>query len=195
MDLNSPYFQRIRIRPTADEPTADAPRCQHPGCMLDGVHRAPKGRLREGEYFRFCLQHVQEYNKNYNYFNGLSDDDVAAFQKDALTGHRPTWTMNVHAREAARAGDAEAAAAAIERLRRARAEAAQKPRRTIGNAARRALDVLGLDDAADPDAIRQRFKELVKRFHPDANGGDRSMEARMRAVIEAYNYLKQAKLA
>ena len=69
--------------------------CGWPGCRAAGTHRAPKGRGRDGEYLFFCLDHVREYNHSYNYFAGMSDDEVAAWQKAAITGHRPTWKMGV----------------------------------------------------------------------------------------------------
>src|ERR687898_640915 len=87
MDLNSPFFDRIRIRPSCDKIS----------CGLAGVHRAPKGRGREGQYWRFCLAHVREYNASYNYFAGMSDDAVQAYQKDAVVGHRPTFPIGVNA--------------------------------------------------------------------------------------------------
>jgi curved DNA-binding protein CbpA len=193
MNLSSSLFDRVRIRPEADEPSGEPMPCDHPGCALTGPYRAPMGRNREGQYFHFCLNHVQAYNKSYNYFSGMSDEAISAYQKDATTGHRPTRPMNVNAKAEPRMRDELTAAEILERLRRVRERQAAQ-RRTVGNAARKALDQLGLDETATPDAIKQRFKELVKRFHPDANGGDRSMEDRMRAVIEAYNYLKQAEL-
>jgi curved DNA-binding protein CbpA len=193
MNLNSPFFDRVRIRPEADAPMAEPRPCDHPGCANLGRHRAPMGRNREGQYFQFCLTHVQEYNKSYNYFTGMTDDAVAAYQRDALTGHRPTRPMNSGAKEAPRAREGLNAAEIMEKLRKARER--QTARRTVGNAARKALDALGLDETATTEDIKHRFKELVKRFHPDANGGDRSMEDRMRAVIEAHSYLKQAGLA
>ena len=98
MKLNSPLFDRIRVKPTADrrQQKPFARTCQHPGCKEEGQHRAPMGRGREGEYFWFCIDHVREYNATYNYFNGMSDDAVQSFQKDALTGHRPTWSMGLN---------------------------------------------------------------------------------------------------
>jgi hypothetical protein len=189
MNLNSPLFDRVRIRAEAEEPAGEPRPCDHPGCANLGSYRAPMGRSREGQYFHFCLAHVQEYNKSYNYFNGMTDEAVLAYQKDALTGHRPTRPMNVNSKAEPRVREGLNAAEILERLRRARERAAPR-----GNAARKALDTLGLDEHATPEAIKQRFKELVKRFHPDANGGDRSMEERMRAVIDAHNYLKQAEL-
>ncbi len=63
-------------------------------------------------------------------------------------------------------------------------------RRRVGALERRSLDALGLDETATGPEIKQRYKELVKRHHPDANGGDRSTEDRLRSIIEAYNTLK-----
>ena len=77
MNLNSKYFDRIRIRPeAADAAPEEAPRCEWAGCDHPGGYRAPKGRHREGEYHNYCLDHVREYNKSYNYFAGIRDDDI-----------------------------------------------------------------------------------------------------------------------
>lgn len=138
------------------------------------------GRLREGQYFCFCLDHVREYNATYNYFNGMTDEAVSHYQKDALTGHRPTWKM----------GSNRAASGAKAAPRRTE----NAPRRH-GVVALRALHVLDLDDDARPEQIRARYKELVKRLHPDANGGDRSNEDRLREIIGAYKVLKSFRLA
>jgi hypothetical protein len=97
MNLNSPFFNRIRIKPAADAPQEVAgPVCEHPACRLPGEFRAPKGRDAEGKYWKFCLNHVREYNASYNYFAGMSDNAVQAFQKDAVIGHRPTWAMGMN---------------------------------------------------------------------------------------------------
>ena len=70
--------------------------CQWQGCAEPAPHRAPMGRGREGQYFQFCVAHVQQYNKTYNYFDGMSDSEVEAYQKSAATGHRPTWTVGAN---------------------------------------------------------------------------------------------------
>ena len=62
------------------------------------------------------------------------------------------------------------------------------------NAERKAFDTLGLEVDATAAEIKARFKELVKRHHPDANGGDRSTEDRLREIIQAYNYLKSVEI-
>lgn len=202
MDLNSPLFDKIRVKqPEPDREAApDGPRCDHPGCTQQGLHRAPMGRDREGQYFSFCLDHVRAYNQTYNYFKGMTDDDVARYQRDATIGHRPTWRMGVNrAGQDFREDGVDPSAAfrdfgqsARTWARRARPEP-RGPR--YGAAVMKALAVLGLDDDADAAAVKSRYKELVKRLHPDANGGDRSREEKLREIIQAYNYLKSAKLA
>src|ERR1700728_3509221 len=94
MSSNSPLFDRIRVKPDQDRRLrAELPACQWPKCNAPATHRAPKGRLRAGEYWRFCLEHVREYNNSYNFFAGMSEDAVARYQKDSITGHRPTWKL------------------------------------------------------------------------------------------------------
>ena len=147
------------------------------------------GRDREGQYFCFCLDHVREYNARYNYFNGMSDEAVSAWMKDAMVGHRPTWAMG----KGAEAGVARSGAVGARFHRRTAPVTPSAPR--YGLAAQKALAALDLDETADAEAIRVRYKELVKRLHPDANGGDRSSEGKLREIIQAYKYLRSAKLA
>ncbi|HLH11424.1 MAG TPA: DnaJ domain-containing protein [Methylovirgula sp.] len=193
MDLNSPLFDRIRIAPKARPAVSTvSARCDHPGCTEPGEFRAPKGWRREGEYFCFCLDHVRAYNASYNYFNGMAPEAVALYQRDASVGHRPTWKMNG-------SGQSDDPSRFIDPLglfgRRSRPAAAEPQKPRYGVAAMKALDQLGLDETADSGAIRSRYKDMVKRFHPDANGGDRSLEDKLREIIRAYNYLKSVKLA
>jgi curved DNA-binding protein CbpA len=197
MNLNSPLFDKVRSKPAADEPRPEeGPRCEHAGCPRKGEFRAPKGRDRDGEFFRFCLEHVREYNQSYNYFAGMSDFAVQSYQKDALTGHRPTWNVGVNGvvTPDSKLDAATLLRARLERLRKAR-EAAESAQKRVGKLALRALEALGLDESADKTTIRRRFKDLAKRLHPDLNEGDRSREDKLRAIIDAYNYLKSVGLA
>lgn len=204
MKFDSPLFDRIRVKPDPDRRKRRAcPACEWPGCGRPGTHRAPKGRNREGEYWRYCLDHVRAYNHSYNYFAGLSDDAVVAFQKDAVTGHRPTWRMGMNASRRAGGGPSVdqgqgfAGSGWHDPFRffdglggTARPNPEAPEGRMVRNAERKALDVLGLEIEATANEIKARFKELVKRHHPDAHGGDRTYEDRLRDVIQAYNYLK-----
>jgi len=206
MDLNSPLFDRIRIKPTCDDARdVDTPTCERRGCRSAGLYRAPKGRGQEGKYWRFCLDHVREYNASYNYFDGMSDDAVAAYQKDSVVGHRPTWAMGVNAAARAKAGQREETPprdweyvdplGILDGEREERRKAPPEPKRPrYSGPVRRALDVLGLDEGANAATIKAQYKALVKRFHPDAHGGDRSYEERLRDIIKAHDTLKAAGL-
>ena len=140
---------------------------------------------------------MREYNATYNYFNGMKDEDVLKYQKDASIGHRPTWAMGVNrAGKNFREDGVDPVVDPLGLFRaRARPTSAEPSRPRHGLATMRALTTLGLDDTATPEAVRARYKELVKRLHPDANGGDRSREDKLREIIQAYKYLRSAKLA
>lgn len=208
MKLDSPFFDRIRVKPDADRSASDnLPRCASPGCAAPAPHRAPKGRGREGEFFHFCLDHVRDYNRSYNYFSGMSDDDIARYQESTIIGHRPTWAMGVNSAARGRAGEQACATDQTDfgmagrfsdpfgffahGAGQARAQQ-EAPRRTLRNMERKSLEALNLDDIASPQEIKARYKQLVKRHHPDANGGDRGSEDRLREIIQAYTYLKNA---
>jgi len=201
MKNDSPLFDRIRVKPDQDRRLrAQCPGCDWPGCAAPATHRAPKGRLREREYWRFCLDHVREYNHSYNFFAGMSTDDIARYQKDAITGHRPTWKMGMSGGPrpakpdpASFFGGGADDPLGLFREFGGRSSARERPRsenRMVRNAERKAFDVLGLDADATAHDVKTRFKALVKRHHPDANGGDRSSEDKLREIIQAYNYLK-----
>jgi hypothetical protein len=200
MNLRSRLFDRIRVKSGfKEEQRPDQTLCQHPGCDEPGQFRAPMGRLREGQYFCFCLDHVREYNATYNYFNGMSVEAMAVYQREALVGHRPTWSMGVkrggkNFRE--EGDDASRPDEALGMFRtdaRCPCDTPKKPR--YGLAALKALDQLGLDDSVDMTTIKARYKDLVKRLHPDANAGDRSNEDKLREIIRAYNVLRSVKQA
>jgi hypothetical protein len=204
MKLDSKYFDSIRAKPAGEEPAHPAgPVCQWKGCQSVGLHRAPVGRGQEGKYYLFCLDHVRQFNASYNYFEGWSTAEVEAFQKDAVIGHRPTWRTGTggeargyQARGAASGagfGGAFADPHAFFRSSAGRDQASPATRR-LKPLERKSLDALGLDEGADRARIKARFKELVKRHHPDANGGDKRSENKLREIIQAYNYLKQAGL-
>lgn len=200
MKLDSKWFDSIRIRPDEERVARESgPRCEAPGCRRRGAYRAPKGRMREGEYHNFCLEHVRDYNRSYNWFSGMSDADVAAWQASRATGHRPTWAMGSKGAgrgEGRHAGGfgfgAEFFSDPFDLFpdEQHGDAAATVERRRLGNAERRSLDTLNLDETASGPEIKARYKELVKRHHPDANGGDRSKEDALRRIIEAYNTLK-----
>lgn len=203
MNTNSKYFDSIRITKGKKKaaktarPKGEGP-CQWEGCEKPATHKAPLGRDLEGKYINLCIDHVREYNKTYNYFSGMGDDDIARIQKDALTGHRPTWTMGVNKdgkKSPYSDGDPRAAIAdrIISRSMRRTGQVTGKgaAARKLRPLEKKAFDDLGMPHSSSPEDLKTRYKALVKQHHPDTNGGDRSAEERLRQIIKAYKILKQ----
>ncbi len=171
------------------------PKCQWDGCDKVAPHRAPVGGAADGLYLSFCLEHVKEYNKGYNYSTALSSPEVARYQKEAAAGSRATTgTAFTEAKEAplpstSRSGSAKsinARKSAAQRLLEKRAFQARK----LKVLEAKAFETLGLSEDATPEEIRTRYKERLKMHHPDANQGNRNSEDMLRASIEAHKILK-----
>jgi hypothetical protein len=193
MKIDSPLFDSIRVKPGKDRSIKhDGPVCEWVGCKEKATNFAPKGPDTPGRW-HYCVKHVREYNQNYNFFAGMKDDAVLAYQKDALTGHRPTWKMGTGKRKAkpdlsalgTGAGDPFGLFEGTGKQQKTAVES-----RVIRNAERKAFEALSLEVSATAAQVKTRYKDLVKRHHPDANGGDRSTEDRLIEIIKAYNYLK-----
>lgn len=194
MKLESKYFDSVRVKPDKDRRQRDRhPVCAWPGCSAAGAHRAPRGRQFEGQYLNLCLEHVREYNKDYNFFQGLDDAAVSSFQKDAVTGHRPTWRLGENSWAAGRTGKSGVRHNHKDPFglfgNANGATRSTRPARTVRNAELKALHCLGLEEGATSDQVKTRYKALVKRLHPDANGGSRDNEDKLKEVIQAYDYL------
>jgi len=203
-----PKFVDIRVRPPVDgEEAREADvhalkdgevRCDHPGCLRAATAKAPKSRDLMHEHYHFCQAHAADYNKQWDFFAGMSEDQIRAHQEARATGERPTWSFKAsnRSREAAAAASRDARHFAdpfgIFGAARRRAEANEEAGRHLGKLERNALADLDLRNDADATTIRSRYTELVKRCHPDANGGDRSAEHKLQRVIKAYQSLRKA---
>jgi hypothetical protein len=205
-----PKFVDIRVRPPKPEEDAREDdvnalkpgerACDHPGCRRAGATRAPKSRDLLNEHYWFCTPHAADYNRHWDFFSGMNDAQVRAYQAGSATGDRPTWAFEASRRSreamAARSSTDRAFADPFGLFAAARRRAEQAAQeRKIGKIERSALADLDLDASAQPQAIRARYIELVKRCHPDANGGDRSAEHKLQRVIRAYQALRKAKMA
>lgn len=172
--------------------------CAQPGCDAAGEFRAPplEGAGDGGgpPAFRWmCLDHVRAFNARYNFFDGMTADEIHHAQRPLAGWERETrafaraGTGDPGPRWADFADPLDAVGARFAEARRARPDG--KP---LSDIDRRSLKVLGLDAQADRSALRQRYSELVRRYHPDRNGGDRSHEAMLQKVIAAYQHLRKA---
>lgn len=207
MKLNSKLFDGVRIKSRQTErPAPKIDLCTWDGCEKPGIYKAPKGWRAAGEFHIFCLEHVRQYNQTFDFFEGATNDKVAeVMRKAAQTGERPTWGAGVNAQARSRPrphsstpqdfsgskiNDPLHLFARLAR-RKGAADANYEPKRRFAEPDRRALETLGLDGAPKTEDIKKAYKTLVKKHHPDANGGDKGSEDRLRAIILAYTHLKQ----
>jgi hypothetical protein len=204
-----PRFVDIRVRPpkpgAEPEPEEDVfslkpgeRACDQPGCRSAASARAPKSRDLPFDHYWFCQAHAAEYNRNWNFFAGMSEGEIRArIELDQQTGGRPTWSLKSGARnsESAHArGPYHDPHGLFGAGRAAQTQDHAAWDRRLGKLERNALADLDLEPGADAAAIRVRYLDLVKRCHPDTNGGDRSAEHRLQIVIRAYKTLQKAKL-
>jgi len=182
---------------------AHAQACEFPGCTAEGLYPAPKSREpRDGKRW-FCLAHVRQYNAGWDFFKGMSREDVERYQRADPLGHRPTWPLG--SKMAGSRPDmsdepqfwvrddlgilADVGVVLGQPRRRDRAEAVFHPQE------REALLQLDFDLAELKPPLRwaqikAQYKLMVKKYHPDANGGDREAEERLKSINQAYAYLE-----
>ena len=187
------FGKDIRIKPDVKPAAPTARPCAAKGCKGEGGYKVPRSRQNLGEHIWFCLEHARAHNESWNYFSGMSDAEVEAFQTEAITGHRPTWPLGkraAHPRNGfQRAVDShELFGDTLEE------PTPRRPQRILTRPQAIAFEVLNLEPTATLHEIKARYKELVKRFHPDANGGDRGTEERLKKVIQAYGVLRASGL-
>ena len=177
--------------------------CEKPGCREAGEFRAPGGRPNgfdgPGDYRWFCLEHVREFNSDYDWFEGMSAEEVVDAQSPAAgwrtesSSFRPTAGIDGLPRWADYDDPLDAISARASGIKsRVQREAEISMTGRFSPEEARALDLMGLGLDTDRRKLRRRYSELVRRYHPDRNGGDRHYEARLGKVVEAYQLLRKS---
>jgi hypothetical protein len=196
----APRFKTdIRIKPggKAKKPEPETRMCEAPDCVGPGNCRVAQSPKNLNEYYWYCSRHARIHNEAWDYFKGMDDDQIQAFRLDALTGHRPTWQLGKRAAKA-RMGQARLGGGVHDSHAMFEEDAdtatVRRPERQLTRLQVMAFDQLQLPHNATLIEIKARYKELVKRFHPDANGGDRGAEERLKQVIKAYGVLRASGL-
>jgi DnaJ domain len=181
--------------------------CAHPGCPEPGEFRAPNPYGRRagfdgpGEYQWLCLDHVREFNARYDFFTGMSREEIEAAQMPAAAWERSTNRIYHEGGvdTPPKWADFHDPLDAISARFKSRMAEAMPAKGSNGYSLtpedRRALKTLGLAEDADRMAIRARYSERVREYHPDKNGGDRRFEKKLQAVVEAYQLLKASGVA
>jgi len=205
MPMSDPFsyrvkFTDIRVKPPASDTSRQKAKktrvCEHDDCDLAGEHKAPK---RDGKgYHYFCQAHAAQYNRSFNFFEGMTEEEVTAFNEQARYDHKKTWRFGngpVGANSAQKLHNKkywrgrEVFEDGVEGETHARQKRAGRTQLQV-----RALNELDLDREATPEEIRARYAEYVRRFHPDSNAGDRSSEHKLARVLRAGKTLKAAGL-
>lgn len=181
---------------TTERPSASARVCEHAGCAEAGEFRAPRSRTNLGEYRWFCLGHVREYNSKWDFYAGMSEDEIEQQIRADQTWRRPTWKMSGPARATLAADPLELLIDPYDILADSGTRSAQRRARAQQNdlsiAEQQALSILDLSWPQTKQGVKARYKELAKRYHPDATGGDRDAEERIKQINQAYSTLKQS---
>ncbi len=160
-----------------------------PGCTAQGEYRAPKSRSNLNEYWWFCLEHVRAYNAAWDYYKGMSPGEIEVELRRDSAWQRPSWplgSLGASAWEDALARDPLGLLEAGRLRRGAATPAADQAPAEL----REPLATLGLSWPVTIAAVKTRYKELAKRHHPDANGGDPAAEERIKTINLAYAALR-----
>lgn len=169
--------------------------CASPGCTLSGDYRAPvrkpgsafAGPSGPPEWQYLCLDHVRAFNQSWNYFEGLEGDDLWEAQN-----RYPNWERETHAFAHNAFADGPDRTDDALGVLRWKMRADTRPPRRLSAEDRQALSRLGLGEDADLDQVKGRYRELARKYHPDANQGRRDHESRLQALNAAYTHLKQS---
>jgi hypothetical protein len=178
----------VRARAYAPDPAAPGRCCDLPDCGAPGEYRAPKSRRNLREYWWFCLEHVRAYNSAWDYYKGMSPAEMEQELRSDTAWQRPSWPLG---RLGTAAWEEEVLRDPLHILASAGVNKS-RPRgagETPGDL-REPLTALGLTWPTTLDTVKARYKELAKRHHPDANGGSRDAEERLKTINLAYATLR-----
>ena len=159
--------------------------CASHGCKKEGEYPAPKSRSALRDYLWFCLEHVREYNKSWNYYEGLQGAALEAEIRRATTWERPSWKFTT-----GKPGD-EMFDDAFNMFDFENREDGQQ-RQTLTPEEKRAWQIMRMTPVADLAQLKKQYKQLAKENHPDRNGGDEKAEERLKEINLAYDLIRKS---
>lgn len=163
--------------------------CDTAGCRENGEYRAPKSPDMLGDYQWLCLDHIREFNKKWDYFDGMKPEEIECFMKEAVTGHRPTWR-----REELFTFSTDRLMEELDRFLGNRPKGGRQRRsnseeKSISARERKALTLLDLAWPLTVKELKARYKQLAKQCHPDLHPDDNEAEERFKKITVAYVFL------
>ena len=193
-------MRRVTIDPVQiAEPQPPARLCDHPGCEAGGEFRAPRSRIELDSYYWFCIDHVRAYNAAWNYYAGMSEPEIEAEIRRDTVWQRPSWKLGQRHGPAyeARVRDPFDLYSGKDRKPGAgqRRSAGTDASARVASAREQALAVFDIDPPFTQTNLKARYKVLVKMHHPDAHGGDKDAEEKLKIINQAYTTLKASYFA
>ena len=159
-----------------------APPCHIYDCIEAGVYKAPKSKNDLNEYNWFCLEHIREHNKKWDYFSGMESAEIEAFMHDAVTGHRPTWSRESRLRE-----NHISLQDKLYEFMSGQKPIPPTPR--IPAKIRKSLAIMELEYPYTTANLKRKYRVLVKKYHPDVNKHDKEAEEKFKKITIAYKLL------
>ena len=138
--------------------------CYNPDCKELGIYPAPKSKENLREYLYFCINCIREFNKSWNYFEGLNEQELEIEIRKSTTWNRPSWkfgTKNLNY-------DFEKA------FRQFNEQKQPDKNNNVSKKLKDAFNLLELDINSTMDEIKRRYKSLAKKWHPDVQQNEYS---------------------
>ena len=162
--------------------------CEWSNCKETGKFKAPAERDNIKNFKWLCELHIKEFNKNWNYFDGMSQNEIENFLKSDLTWHRPTqkFGSNDNFFNILWNNALSDKFKIFKKENNIHANSNKK----LCEKDKDAFRIMGLEFSADWTTIQKKFKSLVKKFHPDKHSGDKQYEDKLKKITLAYSHLK-----
>lgn len=180
---------KYKLHPFFEDPSPVIQSCEYSDCLKEGLYKAPRSLKNLRDYVWFCLDHVRHYNKNWNYFSGMSEREIERSWYGIFTWERPTRPfgtgpfmdpLNILGRFKANLEKEDI-----------KFTSKNTPQKKLTDEENRALQTMGLSFTYTLKDLRNRYKQLVKTHHPDANGGCACCEEKLKVINRAYELLKK----
>ena len=162
--------------------------CAWENCFEIGEYRAPTEKDNSKKYKLLCLVHIKEFNKNWNYFSDMTESEIFDFLKSDMTWHKPTQSFSSSDNffkilwNNALKDDVKSANFINKQNNLKKFK--------FNNNDIKAFSVLGISVGLKWNKVQEKFKKLVKKFHPDMNAGNKKYEDKLKVITLAYTQLK-----
>ena len=166
--------------------------CDKIDCKQKGEFRAPKSRKNLNEYYFFCLDHVKEYNKSWDFYRGLTVNQIENSMREDTIWNRPSWPLK---------GNPYKVIEQINNLYDDKIndlnlnyDSSDFFKNKIFNKRftteeNKALSILNIKLPVTLEKIKKNYKKLVKIFHPDVNGNNKNAEEKFKEINKSYKII------